>query len=44
MEDENEVVTGKYDTFEYKPLMFWKDITYLLQKLGRLIKSLMKLN
>ena len=28
MEEENKVVTTE-NKFEYKPLMFWKDITYL---------------
>ncbi len=41
---EDETVSTLPDKFEYKPLMFWKDITYLLQKLGRFIKSLMKLD
>lgn len=44
MENENEVVTTQENKFEYKPLMFWKDITYLLQKIGRFFKSLMKLD
>ena len=44
MENENEAVTTQENTFEYKPLMFWKDITYLLQKIGRFFKSLLKLD
>ena len=41
MEDENEVVTEKKpNKFEYEPLMFWKDITDLLQKIGKFFKSL----
>ena len=44
MEEQNEVVTTQENKFEYKPLMFWKDITYLLQKLGRFFKSLLKLD
>ena len=43
METENEVVTTQENKFEYKPLMFWKDITYLLQKIGRFFKSLFNL-
>ncbi len=39
MEEENKVVTTE-NKFEYKPLMFWKDITYLLQKIGKFFKSL----
>ena len=44
MENENEVVTTTENKFEYKPLMFWKDITYLLQKIGKFFKSLLKLD
>lgn len=39
MEEENKVEKTE-NKFEYKPLMFWKDITDLLQKLGKLLKSL----
>lgn len=29
-----------FDDFEFTPMMFWEDITYLLQKLAALIKKL----